>query len=330
MHPRRLFICGTPLQALLIERIIELESLSKDECILFFYTYSINDKYAHAYERICPLFHEAHHYFCDNKYPGYARDARRLFSNLDYQAVYFASAISSFVLLALSCAQNPEIVTFDDGTANISQNSLYASKYGLTLKKALALALFGNRYHLQRIRKESRRHYTLHPGSTNNISDKLVPISIVGSLRESASDSSCSLILGTLFRDAFPSMRPGEIQNRLCKFASRLRGDVFYLPHPRSGESWLRGIRTIDTQQVAEEVAVDLCDRYGRLDLYGFCSSAQLNLGSSERIRNFLLTADGHITNLHTMTETMNRAGIKPYGIIDLDLLHSGNGAPES
>ncbi|MBA4741527.1 MAG: hypothetical protein H2060_02315 [Azoarcus sp.] len=312
----------------MIERIIEVESLPKEECVLFFYTYSKNSKYHHAYERISPLFEETHQYFCDNRFPGYARDARRLFLRLDYQAVYLASATSSFVLLALSCSRNPEIVTFDDGTANISPNSLYASRYGLSFKKALALALFGNRYHLQRIRKESRRHYTLHPDSRNNISDRLIPISVVNSLREPASDSSCSLILGTVFRDAFPSRSAGELHDRIGAFASRLEGDVLYLPHPRSREAPLEGIHTIDTQNVAEEVAVDLCDRYRRLDLYGFCSSAQINLGSSERIRNFLIVADGHLTSLQTMTDTMSRAGIQPYGIVDLDHLNSDKGAP--
>lgn len=322
MHAKKLFICGTPLQALIIERIIELESIPKQNCVLFFYTYVENEKYLHAYERMIPLFSENHYYFCNNKFPGYAVDARKIFSSIDYQTVYFASAVSSFVLLALSTAKKPEIITFDDGTANISPNSLYASKYGITLKKAAALALFGNRYHLHKIRNESLRHYTLYPNIPNNISDNPTPITVIDALREPTTEYSCSLILGTVFGAAFPARNTSEILSRLGDFASRLDGDVFYLPHPRSKDHHVDGPKTIDTHKVAEEVIGDLCDKYRRVHLYGFCSSAQMNLGYSERIRNYLLVAEGHLTNVHAMKATMRSAGLKAHGVIDLDRLH--------
>lgn len=319
IRSRKLFICGTPLQSLLIQRIIETEGIEKKDCHLFFYTYNSNPKYERAFRKISHLFDGTHYHFCDNTFPKLAIQAKKIFSDVDYQEVYFASAISNFVFLALSKKDGVKITTFDDGTANISSTSLYASTYGLSIKKALGLALFGNRYSLKRIRKESRVHYTLYPDAKNNISQRTTPISIISPVLDSSTDRSCSLILGTVFESAIPSRPASEVLTSISRFAQQLQGEVFFLPHPRARVREECGVKMIDTDMIAEEVIVDLCSQYKSIDLYGFCSSAQLNLGTSNRIRNHLLTTKGLVTSLKQMQNTLIAAGVIAHGTIDLD-----------
>ena len=65
---------------------------------------------------------------------------------LEYSSAYLASVSSVFVLLALSLKKHRRLYTFDDGTANLSPSSSYAETYELSVKKYLALKLFGNKY----------------------------------------------------------------------------------------------------------------------------------------------------------------------------------------
>ena len=163
LSSKNLFICGTPLQSLIIRQIIEKEGLEKDDCMLFFYTYVQNDKYDYYYEELSKYFSESIYFVNEYRFPSYATNSKKIFSKLEYENIYFGAVHSSLVLLALSGRKHEKIFTFDDGLANIYEGT-YSHKYGLSLKKFLGLSIFGNRYTMQRIRNETQGHYTVSGG----------------------------------------------------------------------------------------------------------------------------------------------------------------------
>lgn len=314
-----LFICGTPLQSLIIRQIIEEECLKKADCKLFFYTYVQNSKYDYYYEKLSECFSESIYFVNEYKYPSYAINSKKIFSKLDYNNIYFAAVHSSLVLLALSAGKHEKMYTFDDGLANIYKGT-YSHRYGLSLKKFLGLGLFGNTYTMQRIRNETEAHYTIYPDVKNYISDRLIPVTIFPTERvDKGTGGRCSIILGTVFSTAFKNEEGRNVLSKISNFCNRLEGDVIYLPHPRSVVAEIPGCRSIESSRISEDIIGDLYTEYGSLHFYGFCCSAQIHMAHLCEGSNFFFTASGHKSSVQTMLEMASNAGVSPKGIIDLD-----------
>lgn len=316
---RHLFICGTPLQSLIAARIIEVNDLAAQDCVLFFYSAIKNKKYDHYYRFLSERCAHSVFYYCDFKFPGYIAKAKKIFAGMDYGTVYLAAVNSVFALIALSLKKHRCLYTFDDGTANLSPSSSYAETYGLSLKKYLALKLFGNTYSIQKIRRESLGHYTIYPEFTNNISSKLIPISIFQGKQFAAGSGKCAVILGTVFREAFAGDSVASVLKKLEMLSATLAGEVFYIPHPRGESLELEGLENLDSEKIAEEIIAELLRKYAVVELYGFCSSVQINMAHLPGITNIFLTISGAKPHVWDMFELATRAGISPKTVIDLD-----------
>ncbi len=316
---KKLFICGTPLQSLIAARIIEKNNLAADDCILFFYSGVKNKKYDHYYRFLSERCAQSVFYYCDFKFPGYIAQAKKIFAGMDYDTVYLASVNSVFVFLALSLKKQRYLYTFDDGTANLSRSSSYAETYGLTVKKYLALKLFGNTYSIHRIRRETLGHYTIYPNFTNNISSNLIPISILQDVQYAPGSGKCAVILGTVFHEAFEAVSVARVIQKMEALASTLAGDIYYVPHPRGEVLDLKNMELLDSEKIAEEIISDLLVKYEGVDLYGFCSSVQINMGHLSGINNIFLTISGAKPHVRDMLDLARRAGISPKAVIDLD-----------
>jgi len=318
---KNLFICGTPLQSLIASRIIELNNLTSNDCTLFFYSAVKNRKYDHYYRLLSKQCAHSVFYYCDFKFPGYITNAKKILSEMDYMTVYLASVNSVFSLAALSLRKHRFLYTFDDGTANLSPSSSYAKTYGLSLKKYLALKLLGNTYSVQKIRQESQGHYTIYPGLTNNISSKLIPISIFQTVQNASAAGKCAVILGTVFQEAFGADFVADVTQKLETLSAKLAGDVFYIPHPRGEVLRAQSLETIDSEKIAEDIIFNLLAKYESVDLYGFCSSVQINLAHVAGINNVFLTMSGAKPHVGDMFDVATKAGISPKLVIDLDIL---------
>lgn len=317
---KSLFICGTPLQSLIAARIIDLNNLAAEDCILFFYSGVGNKKYDHYYRLLSERCAQSVFYYCDFKFPGYIAKAKKIFSGMDYTTVYLASVNSVFVFLALSLEKHRYLYTFDDGTANLSPSSSYAESYGLSVKKYLALKLFGNTYSIQKIRKETRGHYTIYPNFTNNISNNLRPLSIFHGMQYAPGSGKCSVILGTVFHEAFGANSVARVIEKLEKLSTTLAEHVFYIPHPRGETLEVKELEILDSEKIAEEIISDLLAKYESVDLYGFCSSVQINMAHLPGINNIFLTISGAKPHVWDMLDLAKRAGISPKSVIDLDV----------
>jgi beta-galactosamide-alpha-2,3-sialyltransferase len=307
------------LQSLIIRQIIEKEGLRKDDCKLFFYTYVQNSKYDYYYEKLSEYFSESIYFVNEYKFPSYAINSKKIFSQLEYENIYFAAVHSSLVLLALSAGKHEKIYTFDDGLANIYKG-IYSHRFGLSLKKFLGLGIFGNTYTMQRIRNETQAHYTIYPNAKNYISDRLIPVTIFPAERlRKGTGGRCSVILGTVFSSAFENDEDKNVLLKISNFAKKLEGDVIYLPHPRSRVTEIVGCRSINSSKMSEEIVSTLYTEYSSLDFYGFCCSAQIHMAHLCEGKNFFFTSTGLKSSVNTMLDMASNAGVAPKEIIDLD-----------
>jgi N-acetyllactosaminide alpha-2,3-sialyltransferase len=316
---KSLFICGTPLQSLIAAKIIEKNNLTPDDCSLFFYSGVRNKKYDYYYRLLSERCSKSVFYYCDFKFPSYLAKAKEILSDMEYQSVYLASVNSVFSLLALSLGKHSFLYTFDDGTANLSSKSSYAATYGLTIKKYLGLKLFGNSYSIDRIRKESLGHYTIYPDFRNNISHKLIPVTIVDTAHYGDGVGKCAVILGTVFREAYETAAIPRVIEGLGNLSATLGQHVYFVPHPRDEEVTLQNCEKLDSDKIAEDVISDLLLRYATVDLYGFCSSTQINMAHVAGISNRFLTITGTKPLVWEMFNLASQAGISPAAVIDLD-----------
>jgi beta-galactosamide-alpha-2,3-sialyltransferase len=306
----KLFLCGTPLHSLMAKRIIEHENIDKDECVLFFYSRVMNKKYEYYFSQISTLFSESIYFYSDSRYPRYLIEARKILEEIEYDSLYFGNACVPYVLLALSAGKHKEVVTFDDGVQNIFAGSPFASKYGMSLKKYLGMLPFGNKYSLQKIRNETSRHYTIYPGFKNYLSENPTPLSIFPVVESSEGGEICSIILGTNFKNAFPSQDLNKAYRMLSEFSDTLEGDVYYLAHPRASGEIIRGCCNVETEKIAEEFVGEMYAKYRRINLYGFCSSAQLNLAHLPNVYNYFISIPLFEDWIEDVVAMMSGAGV--------------------
>ncbi len=100
---------------------------------------------------------------------------------------------------------------------------------------------------------------------------------------KSGDNSEVSVILGGCYRELVSEAKLDEFLSTLRKFILDLKSKnqyVYYIPHPREGfeSDLLSSINPIYPKELTEFYLLSLLDSYSIVNLYGFGSSAQLNL----------------------------------------------------
>lgn len=308
---RHLFICGTPLQARIAESIIKQKCLVASECAVFFYTSIENDKYLHYFERLRQICDTAHLFIADGHTIKSLLQAKKQLKKIHFDTIYLASPISAYSIIALGLGRHSELYTFDDGTANIFARSSYSKGIALSFKKSIAMKILGSSYTPDRIKGESMGHYTIYPQFKNNISDKLIPISLFNPPPAPASALKCSVILGTVFHETFNPFRAQEILKSLCASIDATKQEVFFLPHPRDQTTRINAFQMIDSRLMAEDEILNLLCHYSEIDLYGFCSSSQVNLAQICGVNNILIHTSETQESHDQMKLLLNEANVE-------------------
>lgn len=290
---KNLFICCTPFQGMLAERIILEKGLPRENCVLFFYSSFDNEKYRYAYEQLRARCLHALFYVWKADFPRYILDAKRYFRTHDWDAVYAASIDSVFVQMALSSKRRKQLFTFDDGAANIVRSGHYHREVGHTMLRKLAFWLLGNRYNSSRVKREAQLHYTVYRG-VPNIVPRVQYVSLFDSEEEHAPKrGQCTVVIGTVLREIAAPDKRVAISRNVVRHINDIQGDVFYLLHPRDMDAQTGKAQIIQTKELAEAVIARLMQSYESLNLLGFGSSVQLNVAASARIRNQFFTWPG-------------------------------------
>ena len=237
----------------------------------------------------------------DQSFLKYNSFLKKKFKNKKYKNIYVACVDSIITHFILSYADFDNLFTFDDGLGNIlfpTDNFYHAIDHPIIYR--YIYKIFGNKYSTKKIKKETKKHFTMYKNFKNSISDNCVYIGDIFrdiKLSNSFQYKQCNIVLGTIFKEYFKNESIKKINMLFEKFIKTLTNQIFILPHPRSDESYnrlkkLNNVQIINSNKISEEIIIDLKLKYKNINLYGFCSSAQFNFIYDEGFNHYLIIND--------------------------------------
>lgn len=293
---RNLIICTTPLQILIGQKITKLKVNEKFDVIVI--AQNDNKKYQYYFNLIKQDCESSIYYPLTKRYSGLINFSKKLNSlnlDTDYKAVYLASIDFVYCHYILSRMNQPEIFTFDDGTANISKSSIYYSKSNSNIIKRFVkntvYKILNINYCLQTIKDKSLLHYTIYE-NVPNIIDKTYflqlndnQIELNNRKRCEAKLSKAIIFLGQPFKEGLTSYNRKELIDLL---ETKLKID-FYFPHPRETNPPEGNFKIVNSDLILEDyIKIFLHNHYDtELHIYSFISSASLNLINYERVKAY-------------------------------------------
>lgn len=275
-----LFVCMTPLQSLIAEKIISHESLNKADCQLIYLVLTDNEKNHYYYSRLAEGMAYAE-YIDTGRSVTTVNRLRTLFKNKKYN-VYVASIDDTLIHYVLSFVKLHKLTTFDDGLANIFPNSSYylgvdrGRVRGCVLK--IANYLLGNRFSLDSIKRKTKKHYTIYP-DFRNVVEKIESLNLLN-LRENelVEGGSINIFLGTMYEEVtYNATDANSLWGKVNDYIESSDGDWLYIPHPRDKRKNV--FNNLESSLlIAEEQIIVLRKKHKEINLYGFASSTQFNL----------------------------------------------------
>lgn len=230
---------------------------------------------------------------------------RRLRALGVFDACYLPSSLSDYVY-AVPSSRSMDIYTYDDGVLNIHPDRLI-NKRDRSFGTRMLLALSGIRYWPERIKRETRKHFTLY--GIENIYPRAEKISLFDVPPSTDSGESggvhrkYNLVLG-------PSPEFDTSAVALLGDFCRNRAMDGFLAHPRWKGPGLSGVPTVTTKLIAEDFVLSLiANGYTSVDVFGLESSALINLVGVPGVRCFTLLEPGGSSD--AIARLMIQAGVE-------------------
>lgn len=229
----------------------------------------------------------------------------QLLPTVAFQQVYLACVELPLAHHILSSIQFRQLVTFDDGLYNLCASKRLENVKSINLSKRLARSISGRKYHTDRVLKESVKHYTIF-NNLKNIIDNTEYVELAPTPSKKGDEQgTIGILLGTVYSEICVSnIAQQELVEQLNQLIREKRIDL-YIPHPRDTETELREIKVITTNLSAEDEIMTLIENGYSIELYGFSSTVQCILSSSNAVKNYTFQFSG-------MTEE--------YGQVELEL----------
>lgn len=291
-----LFICSTPLHCLIASAIINKNKLDKKDCYIFYHTRIDNAKNRDAYENLKRDLGGGVYLISSKFFWMRLWNTIIIIRSIFYKNVYFAIPDSVFTQMALSRYPDIKLSTFDDGTANIYESSRYNKRRGLPLHSLILSYIFGNRYSIERIKRESVEHFTLYDGVPNNMRNECTHITLFSEneYRHSDFSGNCAVILGTVYKEVYGNFSAERVDSLINKIIRKIDKNtpVYYISHPRENYIPHANFNLISSFKVAEISILNLLEKYQSIDIYGFFSSAQINMSGISYINNICILGE--------------------------------------
>ncbi|HDL6057614.1 TPA: CMP-N-acetylneuraminate-beta-galactosamide-alpha-2, 3-sialyltransferase, partial [Mannheimia haemolytica] len=145
--------------------------------------------------------------------------------------VFLANINELEIQFLLSAISFQELNTFDDGTANIVQNSIFYQAENIGLNRKLINFFLGNKYSLEKLKQRSKTHYTIYKNFPNII-ENTVYIDLINQVESvgtaPSNDDITHILLGQPIFE-----RDDEKNIALAEKVIQQFGIDLYLPHPR-------------------------------------------------------------------------------------------------
>lgn len=306
MAAKFLAIVRTPFQAWLLKRVLRYEGVSRYDLIYFTQNDSEEDRY---------YFDLLKSNASDYDYLAVAPRGPDIWSHIRfrwrarvwcvdrrYEKVFLAS-IDAHVPNAIAAAQSrAELITFDDGTANIfALSNYYRASWPMrevVYRKALGAS------NLESLKERVARHYTLY-ANFDNIVEKPRLRYIDGCFAPGGDDTSDHIktfFIGGPFAEVFTPVQIGE-------FELHLRGLPIdcYVRHPRERTMLDIGVEPLEKQgRIAEDAIVENANG-ANIHLVGAFSTVLFNLGGLAQRRTMICFANQK--NAASMVTMAKQAG---------------------
>lgn len=289
-----LFLCATPLQAS-IARAIALKLRSSDYDVIYSTRYdSPTDR---RYADLLGKGSSSLSYLAGT--PGrinIARQGRRLWSARGflkrdiYNRIFLASLESRFFQIIAWCNPSAQIVTFDDGAANILSHSRLRNpgtrSSEFLFSKAGAKAL----------RARIASHFSIYPGFPNIVDERLVQYVDLRSSFHSEGfgrrDETESFFIGQPYEDAIASGTLDNYGVRLIEKWLRETPPDHYLQHPRELNP-LMSANDVERSDLMAEERLFLLSNGRRPIIYSWFSSVLFNIRPEQADKYYLSVGIG-------------------------------------
>ncbi|UGQ29803.1 glycosyltransferase family 52 [Acinetobacter calcoaceticus] len=277
---KNLLVCLTPLQMLIASKIVDKNPISYDLLCL---SYNENEKYDYYYKRLSHKSDLSWKFLIrSNNKLGRIYDLInfKLFLKKElsekYENIYLASIDNPFCHLLLSIVKKRKLMTFDDGSVNINEDSIYYKYAKKSLIQEGILRLLGNTYSILKVITESNVHFTIYEDSKNVVKNTTF-ISLFSELKTNLNKKKIKIFLGQPLNEI-----KGINIDEIFKFL--LSENVeYYFPHPRERVSY-KEFSYINSSLIFEDYILELLKEDYYIEIYTILSTAALNVASLENV----------------------------------------------
>ncbi|MDD1796036.1 glycosyltransferase family 52 protein [Enterovibrio sp. ZSDZ42] len=224
-----------------------------------------------------------------------------------YDRVIVSSIDNLAIQLVLSLNEAAELLTFDDGSANFVQNSMFYIDRQSLLKKIIYQTL-GNKYNLKSIKERVLAHY-----STRELPNIVSPSRVkVLNFKENQLET-CEVeriknivpvvLIGSNFDELLNT--PEKLISIITKHM--IGSDCYYIPHPRNINHYRLNDSFImfDSSITAEDKIISMLGEYERVKIIGFPSSVFINLSKNKRVEKVIFNSNGFSKSLDAVTQSI-------------------------
>lgn len=270
-----LFICHTPLQALIAQHLIKQQN-RPSHLLMFTYPQANNPKFQHYYQSTAQLCSHAQYHIISSHPLKRFFQLPHLINKLDkcYHTIFVSSIDNPNAQYPISKLKFQYLETFDDGTANLLPDSvLYRNPNNY--KRWLFKTLRNIKYQTEELRQLAQCHHTLYPNLPNIVYPTL-PITLWHTSHpqnKHTQKHTHRILLGQ------PTMPNAQHNAQLTEQILQHFAIQSYFPHPRE-QITPKHTNIIDTPYIFEDW---LCQqRHNQPDthyhIYHFASTAAINV----------------------------------------------------
>ncbi len=284
-----LVICFTPLQMLIAEKIVAQQP-SVDLIVV---ALNNNEKYIYYYNNFHHPNITKQYYLFDNNKSKFFKIINIVKFNKNfklekfYENIYVSSIDNKYTHKILSTVNFKNLYTYDDGAANVVKNSIYFKQTFMSKLKDILFKLMGVEFNLNKIKKISRKHYTIYKG-IQNIVEQTEYISIIEKKEDNRNisvDQEIKIFLGQPLKDIDKNFDVLALKKLLV-----MEGINYHFRHPRETDEAF--FEEIKTSYIFEDFFAKELSKYRKVIIYTLSSTAALNIISLDNVEVRLINND--------------------------------------
>ncbi len=279
--PGHLFICYTPLHALIAKKVIEKEQIST--YILVFYYHVDSEKIRHYFAEISAKAVKSYYIKKNNNLLHTIRVLVTLFFVLKRHLsgapiIYTGNVKSIYSRFLIYALRSKNLHTFDDGIGNVSGEGYFY--IGLTPSVLSKFAsFFGLDLSYSRVYSLIKKHYTIY--KMKNVMPFCEYIGLFdfesGNPATNNLSSAAVLLTSTMCEDGFISL---DFEKKLYKKVIEDFNVKYVIAHPLEMHEKCtdQGVTVLKSEKIAEDIVMDLKKKYSNIKVIGWYSSALIHL----------------------------------------------------